>query len=184
MFGRGDGEGCVTAHTQHRRGGSQPPVSERCCLCAVCAPAACIPTACITASRQELSPSHLNWVVLGVTLAEAERSCSVKNISGFEVWNWGNGVRKWAGVLVCLLFFFYLHLLSWQSLFCKPSASLHHPWPQHWGGGVWWKTEALAPGLWHYAGCAVCMVWRRRTSPFRDGSSVWALLSALRLPGR
>lgn len=128
------GEGCVTAHTQHRRGGSQPPVSERCCLCAVCAPAACIPTACITASRQELSPSHLDWVVLGVTVAEAERSCSVKNISGFEVWNWGNGVRKWAGVLVCLLFFFYLHPLSWQSLFCKPSASLHHSWPQHGGG--------------------------------------------------
>lgn len=117
------GEGCVTAHTQHRRGGSQPPVSERCCLCAVCAPAACIPTACITASRQELSPSHLDWVVLGVTLAEAERSYSVKNISGFEVWNWGNGVRKWAGVLVCLLFFFFISILYLDSLF---SVNLQH----------------------------------------------------------
>lgn len=178
------GEGCVTAHTQHRRGGSQPPVSERCCLCAVCAPAACIPTACITASRQELSPSHLDWVVLGVTLAEAERSYSVKNISGFEVWNWGNGVRKWAGVLVCLLFFFIsiLYLDSLFSVNLQHLCTIHDP--STGVGGVWWKTDALAPGLWHYAGCAVCMVWRRRTSPFRDGSSVWALLSALHLPGR
>lgn len=102
---------CVEgAHSCLRGGGHLARCDAQLCISCTAVPAGrqggtvCASAAITIASRQELSPSHLDGVTLDFVLAEPERGIlqiCLMSFFWFNVWNQGSCAERWADSSAC-----------------------------------------------------------------------------------